>query len=398
MRELKRLGPGAALLAAMLLLSAAPAAEAQGSYPAAQDPYVNDFAGRLASRDVDRIRLLLSQARQATGVHATAVVIDSIHGYGTSDRSIESFATRLFNAWGVGDAVRNDGVLFLVALGDRQVRIELGAGYGDRQSAAMQQVVDQRMLPRFRAGDFGGGIYDGASAALATLAGWRPPAEPAPAGAPGLQASGLVSQPAEQPPSGTTRRTKRPAIRIPWRTVGVLASLLLGVGAAGVGIWRRRHRKCPFCTRAMTKFDEIADDMYLTEGQQAEESVRSVDYDVWRCGSCNFTDVVPYRRWFTSYKECPHCKHRTVYTESLTLVEPTYESGGQKKVTRTCSNCDFADSDILYLPQLTRSTSDGGFSADWSTSSSSGGGSSAGQSSSSFGGGSSAGHGASGSW
>jgi uncharacterized protein len=351
MQELTRLGPGAALLAATLLLSSVPAAEGQGSYPAAQDPYVNDFAGRLASGDVERIRSLLSAARQATGVQATAVVIDSIRDYGTNDRSIESFATHLFNAWGVGDAARDDGVLFLVALGDREVRIELGAGYGDRQSPAMQRVVDQRMLPRFKAGDFGGGIYDGAAAALAELAGWRPQAERAPAATSSPQASGLGSKPAE-----TTRRAESPAAGISGLAVGVLA-LLAGVGTAVVrGVWRRRRRKCPHCGLAMIKLDDIEDDIYLTRGRKEKEAARSVDYDVWRCESCDFTRVKSRRRWFPP---------------------------------------DFADADVPSLPQVTRP---GSHSSAGSGSSSFSGGSSAGGGSSSFGGGSSAGGGASGKW
>jgi hypothetical protein len=62
---------------------------------------------------------------------------------------IESFATNLFNAWGIGDAERNDGVLLLVARDDRLVRIELGAGYDPFDEGRLWTVFNEHILSDF---------------------------------------------------------------------------------------------------------------------------------------------------------------------------------------------------------------------------------------------------------
>ncbi len=162
------------LLAALMII--APGASAQAAYPPPAETWVNDFSGRLSASDAGQIRRLLKQIHQDTGVEATVVVVDSIHDYQTGDDSIESFATHLFNDWGVGDAARNDGVLFLVALGDRQVRIELGEGHGTYNSALMARILDDQVLPAFKRGRIADGIQAGIHAALAELTDWRPPA------------------------------------------------------------------------------------------------------------------------------------------------------------------------------------------------------------------------------
>jgi uncharacterized protein len=64
----------------------------------------------------------------------------------------------VFNAWGIGDAERNDGVLILVAKSDRRVRIALGKGYSSRDDQAMQRVIDEEIVPYFQQGDDSQGV------------------------------------------------------------------------------------------------------------------------------------------------------------------------------------------------------------------------------------------------
>src|SRR6185436_17897486 len=67
--------------------------------------------------------------------------------------------------------------------------------------------------------------------------------------------------------------------------VGLLGAIPAGIGSIfGVRRWRRhRSRRCPECGTRMERLDESADDALLQEGQQAEERIGSVDYDVWKC-------------------------------------------------------------------------------------------------------------------
>ncbi|MDP2898857.1 MAG: TPM domain-containing protein [bacterium] len=147
---------------------------AENSYPQPQDNYVNDYAGLVTERHAGQIRKRFGKLERKRGVEAVVVTINSIRDYPTGDTTIESFATNLFNTWGIGHTEKNDGVLILVAVQDRECRIELGAGYGRRYDLAMQSVIDKKMIPYFKKGDYSAGIYKGACAAVGKLTGKVP--------------------------------------------------------------------------------------------------------------------------------------------------------------------------------------------------------------------------------
>ena len=142
------------------------AAQGQGGYPPAADDYVNDYADVLSEADAEAIHKMFEDLEYQTGIEAVVVTIDSIGDYDTGDAAIEDFATNLFNTWGIGHKKENNGVLILVAVEDRKCRIELGAGYGRKYDAVMKQVIDERMIPYFKAGDYSRGIYEGSRAVI----------------------------------------------------------------------------------------------------------------------------------------------------------------------------------------------------------------------------------------
>jgi uncharacterized protein len=78
-------------------------ATAQSGYPQPTDTYVNDFAHLLTPTDTALITRLLTDLKTKNGIEATVVTVSSIHNYATGDDTIESFATHLFNAWGIGN-------------------------------------------------------------------------------------------------------------------------------------------------------------------------------------------------------------------------------------------------------------------------------------------------------
>ena len=139
---------------------------AQADYPQPTDKYINDHAEALEPNDEQALRAVLSDLDLQSGIEATVLTIHSIHDYDTGDATMESFATNLFNAWGIGDKKKNDGVLILVAIDDKKVRIELGSGYGSQLDQAMQRVIDEEILPRFRQGDYDRGIDEGVRAII----------------------------------------------------------------------------------------------------------------------------------------------------------------------------------------------------------------------------------------
>ena len=144
-------------------------AVAQSGYPPRAETHVNDFANVLASEDEAELRTMLQSLQEERGIEGVVVTIEAIAAYETGDDSIESFATNLFNRWGIDDRETNDGFLILVATRDRRVRIELGRAYGQRYNDAMQRVIDEEMLPAFRDGAYGAGILAGTEATIAAL-------------------------------------------------------------------------------------------------------------------------------------------------------------------------------------------------------------------------------------
>lgn len=160
-----------------------------------------------------------------------------------------------------------------------------------------------------------------------------------------------------------------------------------GAGVLGLVFFRRwnrsRSRSCERCSQPRERLGEAADDRHLSSGQQTEESLGSVDYDVWWCGRCNDPLVLRYAAFFSRYGSCPSCRFKTATSTSTTLRHATEYSEGSVEVTTTCTNCNHRSTSTHTTARLSSSS-------DSSSSSSS--------SSSSWGGGSSSGGGSSGSW
>lgn len=146
--------------------------------------------------------------------------------------------------------------------------------------------------------------------------------------------------------------------------------------------FRTIPRPCKNCGEKMIRLDEQADDALLGKSQVFEESLKSVDYDVWKCESCGSKKVEAYPNRFSKYDKCPRCGTMAFHTLSTrTLVHATTSSSGTREVTKGCKFCNHQKTHTETIPRIVTSSSSGG----------GGGGGS-------FGGGSSGGGGASSSW
>jgi uncharacterized protein len=183
------------ILTAVLALDLCSVAGAQPAYPQRTDAFVDDIARVIEPQDEAAIRQLLQDLRASRGVEAAVVTIGSIDDYSTGDKTIETFATHLFNAWGLGDAQRNDGVLILVAIDDRQVRIELGMGYDTGHEDRMATVIKEHFLSDFRNGRYSAGILSGVRAMVRELTGEWPATPGGTLGQGGETMSGLAAPP-----------------------------------------------------------------------------------------------------------------------------------------------------------------------------------------------------------
>lgn len=345
------------LLACLLSLAAPAFAQ---SYPDYGELHVNDFADLLTPSEEADIRADLIELRDKRDIEFTVVTIKLMSDYGHFG-PIEPFATGLFNAWGVGNANRNDGVMMLISRFDRKIRIEVGSGYGTRLNAPMKRIIDDRITPHFKAGDYPQGIRRGVDAVIYELAGAYP---------------GEIDGNLFQKARGTAGRWLD---ALKWAVWPVLAAL----GGFGVYFYRRarryRARRCPVDGNRMQLLAEHWDDKHLNEGERREEELKSVDYDVWLCPDCEHLTIEAYKAWFSRYSACRACGHKTLEGTTTILQSATTSSTGSKRIDYDCHHCDESYSVTKVIPRVSKSSS-----------SSSG--------SSSFGGGSSSGGGASGSW
>lgn len=149
------------------LVSGACCFAGQGDYSPYPNPdtgYVTDLANLLTDQQQEQLEMLLSATEKKTGVEIVVVAINSIKDFpGTSNRTIEEFATALFDAYGIGNMPKNDGVLLLVAVKDRKARIELGAGYARRRDSDSSRIMNKKIIPSFRKGRYPEGIIKGAN-------------------------------------------------------------------------------------------------------------------------------------------------------------------------------------------------------------------------------------------
>ena len=129
--------------------------------------WVTDLVGVFDSAASERINRLADMANAHDGAEVAVVVIDTTDGLDARD-----YATELFNYWGIGDPVRNNGVLLFAALDDRAAEIILGEGIDDAAHIAIaEQIMAQRMVPHFRNGNPQGALAVGASAIVHDLLG-----------------------------------------------------------------------------------------------------------------------------------------------------------------------------------------------------------------------------------
>ena len=151
----------AALLAFFVLLTPAWAAP---KFPALTGRVVDD-AGVLSAETKADLDQKLAALEAKTSRQLVVVTIPSLGGYEISD-----YGYQLGRAWGIGQAKLNNGILFIVAPTEHKTRIEVGYGLEPIVTDALSSVIIQtQVLPKFRGGDFNGGVEAGTDALIQQL-------------------------------------------------------------------------------------------------------------------------------------------------------------------------------------------------------------------------------------
>lgn len=145
----------AALIALAPAFAAAPALSGR----------VVDQAGILNPQTIASLTTRLDALEAKSGIQLVVATVSSLEG-----ADIETYANRLFRDWKLGTAQKNNGVLLLVAPNDRRVRIEVGYGLeGVLTDALSKIIIANAIAPRFKTGDFSGGVVRGVDDVIAVL-------------------------------------------------------------------------------------------------------------------------------------------------------------------------------------------------------------------------------------
>ena len=156
----------AGLLVLALALTAGAATVGAQELPS-PDGFVNDFAGVIPSDDEAAMRGIITAVREQTGAEIAVVTVESMAPYPT----IEDYGIALAEEWGVGSEADENGIILIVALEEREVRIEVGYGLeGAIPDGRAGAILDDYVLPDLRNNDFGPGLLNGVAAVAEVIA------------------------------------------------------------------------------------------------------------------------------------------------------------------------------------------------------------------------------------
>ncbi|MDP2983544.1 MAG: TPM domain-containing protein [Candidatus Latescibacter sp.] len=151
--------------------------------------FVNDFAGVMKPEAKQQLEGILADLKQKTSVEVSVVTVKDMGGL-----DVSTYAVDLMKTWGIGSKEKNEGVLLLMALKERKVRIEVGYGLEPILTDARSGMIrDQYIVPYLKKNDFDTGLSQGALAIVALIAKEK-----------GVELSG--AGPVPPPPRETRRR------------------------------------------------------------------------------------------------------------------------------------------------------------------------------------------------
>jgi uncharacterized protein len=134
------------------------------TFPPLTDRVVDD-AHILSAREREALVAKLAELETKSGIQLVVATVNSLQG-----EEIEPYANELFRTWKVGEKTKNNGVLLLIAPNEHRVRIEVGYGLeGTLTDALSKIIIANAIAPRFKMGDFDGGVSRGVDDIITVL-------------------------------------------------------------------------------------------------------------------------------------------------------------------------------------------------------------------------------------
>ena len=372
----------------LLVLVSALSVAAQATPPSAMPnvqitdrrEYVSDPARLLSAGVKAEVNRRLYELRQRTSVEAVVAIPPSI-----GDIEPQQWCEELFTAWGIGKSDKDNGVLFMISPGSRCAFIMPGYGVeGVLTDIACRRIVAQTVIPAMKDDNLDAAVESAVNLMVSALE------DPAVADelrssqsdnfsglSTGIDASviwsfvrfvaglmflislGLFIRDCV----GARRHRSNYSKAEMWRSHLALY-FWLGVLSFGAGLvffllaffiyrrWRTRKIKCPVCGAGMKRLPEDKDNLLLTDSQDFEEKIRTVDYDVWECPRCGAVERFPYRARQKKYTECPSCHTVAMSLESDTVVRPsTVRTEGEGVKIYECRFCHHRDRRPYRIPR-----------------------------------------------
>jgi uncharacterized protein len=352
--------------------------------------WVTDMAEILDEPTEAQLNSVISQLESKNGTEMAVVTVPET----APSASPKEFTTALFKYWGIGKEGQDNGVLLLISKGDRRVEVETGYGVeAILPDAKVGNIINTKITPRFKQGDFNGGTLAGTQALVVAL----------------------------EAPQGSVALLEEPAqdTNFPWWLLGGGGLVAAVIGTAAYATRRRqvfvepegrtrlsgnKYRfLCNSCKKPMKKVDDSQLKSHLSKPEKVAQQLGKVKFEGWKCPNCSQPrtglgfHIVGCVLNSDESKKCPTCQELTVTRTKKTLTHPTQLSSGTCLIIDKCQCCDYRKEREETIPPLPPPSSSGSGGSSYSGGSS-GGGSSGDSGGGSFGGGDSGGGGAGGSW
>lgn len=247
-----------------------------GSFATAQDipdpltPYVNDYANLIDPETEARITNRLTELRETLDLEMMVVTIETRFDYGESE-DFDKFTMDWFNAWGIGNAARNDGALILVSRSDRAIRFELGSSYGPIFDDRMALAIQHHFIPYFKGEQYAEGIEAGTYESIKRL-----------------QPTYDITDPSTLENPSILTSFKRTSI---WRFIQDKLPILVFLGILGFLYFENRMRdvlvglrRCPNCNRRQLHRKR-------TVALAATKTTRGEELMETYCSSCDYQSL-----------------------------------------------------------------------------------------------------------
>jgi uncharacterized membrane protein YgcG len=230
-----------ALLFVLLFAGISVSAQFPTGYPPRKGA-VNDYAGKLTEGQVEELTSLINQYQEKTSIEFVVVVIGDLQG-----RSARDYAIGVGNAWGVGRAGRDNGIVLLWVPKERAYSLRIARGLkADLSDSDAALITQQHLLPNFKRGQYYDGLKETIQSTMAYLgdATWEARIQArvqAPA-RPGEQQAPSREAPARDHSSAQSNDQSKDQSQQPAQTAVFLLGLA-GVVGAGIAIHKSRRRR-----------------------------------------------------------------------------------------------------------------------------------------------------------